>query len=163
MSPTFRLAAAADLHRIVELDRSVRNAADQPEHAADWLEPSAEQVLGAWLAAGECHVVEQGSVIVAYVVLHNHFFHDPIIDILIVGTAWRRRGIGRGMIRYLASVCRPPKLWTSTNLSNQPMQALLASEGFKMSGFIEGLDEGDPELIYLKLIRLCRRFELNRA
>ena len=32
------------------------------------------------------------------------------------------------------------------------MQALLAREGFKMSGFIEGLDEGDPELIYMKLV-----------
>lgn len=28
------------------------------------------------------------------------------------------------------------------------MQALLAAEKFSIAGFVEGLDEGDPELIY---------------
>lgn len=111
-----------------------------------------EAALAAWVAASECHVAEQGGEIVAYGVLHNHFFHVPFIDTLIVGARWRRQGIGRDMVRYLAALARPPKLWTSTNLSNQPMQALLAAEGFVMSGFIEGLDEGDPELIYRKLL-----------
>lgn len=152
MNPTFRLATSADLDSIVALDQSVRAAPGQPEHTADWLEPSAEVALAAWIAAGECHVAERGGEIIAYGVLHNHFFHDPIIDMLIVGAPWRRLGVGRAMVRYLATICRPPKLWTSTNLSNQPMQALLASEGFKMSGFIEGLDDGDPELVYLKLV-----------
>ncbi|MGB3024677.1 N-acetyltransferase family protein [Paradevosia shaoguanensis] len=152
MAPLFRQAGLDDLESIIALDRSVRTAPDQPEHAADWLEPSAEVALRAWVEAGECHVAEEGGSIAAFAVLHNHFFHDPIIDLLIVGAPWRRKGIGSGMVRYLATVCRPPKLWTSTNLSNQPMQALLAREGFKMSGFIEGLDEGDPELIYMKLV-----------
>jgi len=152
MNPTFRTATSVDLNSIVALDRSVRTAAGQPEHTADWLEPSAEVALAAWIAAGECHVAEQGGEVIAYGVLHNHFFHDPIIDMLIVGAPWRRQGVGRAMIRHLATICRPPKLWTSTNLSNQPMQALLAAEGFVMSGFIEGLDEGDPELIYRKLL-----------
>ncbi|GGF18487.1 hypothetical protein GCM10011321_07700 [Youhaiella tibetensis] len=152
MTPRFRLASMTDLDAVVALDRSVRDGSDQPDHAGEWLEPSSEEALAAWIGAGECHVAEIGGRIAAYGVLHNHFFHDPIIDMLIVGAEWRRRGIGRGMVRYLATRCRPPKLWTSTNLSNQPMQALLAAEGFKMSGFIEGLDDGDPELIYLKLV-----------
>jgi len=42
------------------------------------------------------------------------------------------------------------KLFTSTNLSNLPMQSLLAQLNFKLSGVIENLDEGDPELVYFK-------------
>ena len=37
--------------------------------------------------------------------------------------------------------------------SNFPMQRLLATLGFDRSGFIENLDEGDPELVYFKRIR----------
>lgn len=40
------------------------------------------------------------------------------------------------------------ELWTSTNQSNQPMQRLLERLGFLPSGVIEGLDEGDPELVF---------------
>jgi len=41
------------------------------------------------------------------------------------------------------------KLFTSTNLSNQPMQRLLARLGWRSVGIVYGLDEGDPELFYL--------------
>ena len=43
-----------------------------------------------------------------------------------------------------------PKLFTSTNRSNAPMQSLLAKLGYRPSGVIENLDEGDPELVYMK-------------
>ena len=55
-------------------------------------------------------------------------------------------------MRYLGTLCRSDRLWISTNLSNQPMQKLIAGEGFKMSGFIDDLDPGDPELIYHKAV-----------
>ena len=41
------------------------------------------------------------------------------------------------------------KLFTSTNLSNQPMQRLLARLGWRSGGIVYGLDEGDPELFLL--------------
>ena len=40
------------------------------------------------------------------------------------------------------------KLFTSTNQSNTPMQALLALLGYVRSGVIDNLDPGDPELVY---------------
>jgi len=57
------------------------------------------------------------------------------------------------MMRYLESICRTPKLFTSTNLSNLPMQSLLAKLGYKLCGVIHHLDEGDPELVYVKFLR----------
>jgi hypothetical protein len=52
----------------------------------------------------------------------------------------------------LESECRTEKLFTSTNLSNLPMQSLLAKRGYKLSGVIDNLDPGDPELVYFKFV-----------
>ena len=57
------------------------------------------------------------------------------------------------LIRHLINECRTPKLFTSTNQSNFPMQRLLATLGFDRSSFIENLDEGDPEWVYFKRLR----------
>jgi GNAT superfamily N-acetyltransferase len=142
-----RDALSADLPALIALDREVRVGGDQPSHAAEWLDDPAS-FLGACIAAGECVVAELGGVPVGYAVLHYHFFHSGMIDMVIVRQPWRRKGVGRALVRHLADRCTSPRVWISTNLSNTPMQALLAAEGFAMSGFIEGLDEGDPELVF---------------
>jgi hypothetical protein len=49
--------------------------------------------------------------------------------------------------------CKTAKLFTSTNQSNKPMQVLLNRLGYRPSGVIENLDEGDPELVYMKQVR----------
>ena len=43
-------------------------------------------------------------------------------------------------------------MFTSTNQSNLPMQRLCDRLGYVKSGYVENLDEGDPELIYVKLL-----------
>ena len=60
------------------------------------------------------------------------------------------QGIGKQLVAYLEERTDGPELWTSTNLSNQRMQRLLASRGFHITGFIDNLDPGDPELFYFK-------------
>jgi ribosomal protein S18 acetylase RimI-like enzyme len=145
-----RDAIATDLPALLAIDGEVRKAPDQPAHAAEWLDDPAS-VLGGWISAGECVIAEIGGEPAGYAVLHYHFFHSGIIDMVIVRQAWRRQGIGRALVRHLVARCTSPRVWISTNLSNTPMQALLAAEGFSMSGFIEGLDEGDPELVFSKL------------
>lgn len=42
------------------------------------------------------------------------------------------------------------KLFTSTNESNNAMQALLMKRGYAMAGIINHLDPGDPELVFVK-------------
>ena len=143
-----RPAALVDLASVVALDRSVRAAPDQPTHAADWLEPDAESHIRNWIVAGECVVAETAGELAGYAVMHYHFFHSGLIDMVIVGQRFRRRGVGRSLVRHLAALCTSEKVWISTNLSNTPMQRLVDAEGFSMCGFIEGLDPGDPELIY---------------
>jgi len=48
--------------------------------------------------------------------------------------------------------CTTPKLFTSTNLSNLPMQSLLVRRGYRLAGVIHYLDEGDPELVYVTML-----------
>ncbi len=86
--------------------------------------------------------------IAAYGVLTNHFFGSPFIEILMVGSQFRRHGLGIGLISHLRAICSGPKLFTSTNMSNVPMQALLIKAGFKPSGYIDNLDENDPEIVF---------------
>jgi hypothetical protein len=54
------------------------------------------------------------------------------------------------LLQYMESVCQTPKLFTSTNLSNLPMQSLLAKLNYVLSGVIHNLDESDPEIVYFK-------------
>ncbi|MFD7964291.1 hypothetical protein ACFV5J_26165 [Streptomyces zaomyceticus] len=49
-----------------------------------------------------------------------------------------------------ADSCTTSKLFTSANVSNQPMQRLLRRAGWDSVGLVHGLDEGDPELFYLR-------------
>lgn len=67
---------------------------------------------------------------------------------LMVDRAFRGQGVARQLVRQVIGETPGPVLWASTNQSNLPMQGLLTELGFVRSGFIEGLDEGDPELIY---------------
>jgi len=145
-----RPAGDGDLAELLVIDHEVRFAPDQPAHATEWLDPDPAVYIGDWIARGECVVAEMGGGIAGFGVMHYHFFHSGFIDLVMVRPALRRRGIARALVRHLAATCTSPKVWISTNLSNTPMQRLLAAEGFAMSGFIEGLDAGDPELVYNK-------------
>lgn len=105
-----------------------------------------------WVQSGFCYVASQDAKIVAFGVLHHHFFGFGFIEMLMVAPSARRIGIGRSLVRYLAAECETEKLWSSTNQSNLAMQALLVSEGFSQSGIIDNLDPGDPELVFYKML-----------
>ena len=66
-----RPGVPADLASLVELDRSVRTAPDQPSHAADWLEPDAGSRLREWIAAGECVVAEAAGELAGYAAMRT--------------------------------------------------------------------------------------------
>lgn len=68
---------------------------------------------------------------------------------LMVAEGARGQGIGAELLLDAQRQRETAKLFTSTNLSNQPMQRLLARLGWRSVGIVYGLDEGDPELFYL--------------
>jgi GNAT superfamily N-acetyltransferase len=69
------------------------------------------------------------------------------IWVLFVSADFRRMGVGTSLIRYIESKC------TSPNQSNMVMQNLMGKLGFSKTGYVEKLDEGDPELFYFKKVK----------
>ena len=105
------------------------------------------------VASGNCFVAATAGAVIGYGVLNYTFYHHGSIDMLYVHAGHRRRGAGAALLEHMESLCRTPKLFTSTNLSNLPMQSLLAKRGYVLSGVIHNLDEGDPEIVYFKRLR----------
>src|SRR5262245_24869662 len=103
------------------------------------------------VSSGACYVAVENEEVVGYGVLNYGFYDNGCIDALYGHPAYRRRGVGAALIESLESLCQTPKLFTSTNLSNLPIQSLLAKLGYVLSGVIHNLDEGDPEIVYFKI------------
>ena len=134
---SIRLAVNSDADELCALD-------DIAQHSADRL-----AFIRRSVAAATCFVAQAESI-AGYAVLEYSFYEQGFVSMLVVHADWRRRGVGTALMTYIESICRTDKLFTSTNLSNLPMQSLLARLGYRLSGVIQGLDEGDPELVYLK-------------
>jgi GNAT superfamily N-acetyltransferase len=86
----------------------------------------------------------------AFAEVKPDFFGYPFIELLIVGEAYRRRGVGLALMEYLFEICRANRLFTSTNESNTPMRKLLEKAGFTQCGYCDAIDEGDPELFFVR-------------
>ncbi|WP_419343282.1 GNAT family N-acetyltransferase [Achromobacter sp. PD1] len=137
-----RIAQSVDIDSIVELDPIARR------------EPGRRTFIARALAAGQCWAAtaaEDASALVGYGVLDRSFFGHDFIPLIVVKRSARRRGVATAIMRTLELQCQEGKLFTSTNTSNIAMRQLLGRLGFIRSGQIENLDDGDPELVFVKL------------
>jgi ribosomal protein S18 acetylase RimI-like enzyme len=100
--------------------------------------------------AEECLVARFEGVIAGFSVVDRSFYDQRFIALLIVDPDHQRRGIGSALMRAIEARFPGEKLFTSTNASNLKMQALCERLGYVRSGYIENLDEDDPEIIYFK-------------
>jgi N-acetylglutamate synthase-like GNAT family acetyltransferase len=96
------------------------------------------------------YVLEQDGRVIALGILEYTFFEQGFISLVYVDPRERRTGAGEMLLRHLVSACRTPRLFSSTSLTNIPMQALFAKLGFEVSGVVHNLDPKDPELVYYK-------------
>jgi ribosomal protein S18 acetylase RimI-like enzyme len=140
MSIEIRPAGAEDADALVALDSYAQ------------VNPQRRAQIAVWIEAGQCFIAERDGDAVGYCVLTKAFFHSFFIEMLMVDEAERRSGIGTATLRHIIDQLPPgEKLWTSTNESNTPMRGLLARLGFAESGQIDNLDEGDRELVFVRL------------
>lgn len=116
-------------------------------------DPGRRDFIRRVVSAGTCYVAIDEARVRGYAVFDYTFFEQGFVALLYVSATARRHRVGSVLMQYLEDLCESPKLFTSTNLSNHPMQRLLARLGYKLSGVIHDLDEGDPELIYVKYLR----------
>ncbi|MFR9722722.1 GNAT family N-acetyltransferase [Streptomyces sp. MS19] len=143
--PAVRRAGAADAAALMAVD-ALAAAGDEGRRAspARWCGGNAVVLLA-----------EDPTGPLGFAVLEYTFFEQGFLTLLTVTAAARRRGVGRRLLAAVEAECATPKLFTSTNFSNHPMQRLLRSAGWEAAGLLHGLDEGDPELFF-RLARHAR-------
>ncbi|EPO5265237.1 GNAT family N-acetyltransferase [Providencia rettgeri] len=134
MKTNFRVATLIDINAIFSIDTIATT--ERYEDITQWLEQEI------------CYVLEANNEILAYGVLHYYFYSHAFIELLMVNKNHRRQGLGLTLINKLKMQSKTPKIFISTNQSNTATQQLLIKAGFIPSGYIENLDDNDPELIY---------------
>ena len=135
---SIRLAQTADVDAIIALHQIPRHESDR------------ESFIRRSITSKSCYAVIDDGLPIGYAVLEYTFYENGFISVLYLDSKYRRKGIGEELLRYLETVCKTPKLFTSTNQSNAAMQSLLTKLDYVPSGVIHNLDEGDPELVYFK-------------
>ena len=114
------------------------------------LDGNRRQCICEWVSRDSAFVAVVEDAVVGYAVLEYTFFSQGFISMLIIAEEYRRKGVGTALISHLEEICNTDKLFTSTNKSNEPMQALMQSMSYGPSGVVFNLDDGDPELFYFK-------------
>ena len=137
---SIRPATSKDVDVICMFD----HVAQQESHRRAFIRRSIE--------AGFCSVAVTNEQIAGYAVLDYSFYEQGFVSMLYIHPQYRRQGAGVMLMTHLEALCQTAKLFTSTNLSNLPMQSLLARLGYILSGVIHHLDENDPESVYVKYV-----------
>jgi hypothetical protein len=58
--------------------------------------------------------------------------------------------VGSNLLEEVVKRSSSVRIFTSTNQSNSEMIGLLEKTSWQFSGQLQGIDEGDPELIFFK-------------
>jgi ribosomal protein S18 acetylase RimI-like enzyme len=87
---------------------------------------------------------------VGWIAADESFFERTFVWTLWVEEGSRRVGIATALLDAVANTSEGPRTFVSTNASNAPMHALLARSGWSRAGEIDGLDPGDPEVVYFR-------------
>jgi GNAT superfamily N-acetyltransferase len=133
-----RIASSADAQALKDLDTVVPVDSTRAKH------------IDGWLADDQVLVAEVDGQVVGYGVFNHAFFRQGQADMLMIHADYRGQGIGERLLVALEGLCDTPKFWVTTNLSNHRMQQLVTKRGFKACGYIDELDPGDPEIVYVK-------------
>ena len=139
--PQLRRAGPADLDLLAQADPRLATTASYRAHIGE--------LLGAGLSWAA--VNETGAI--GFAIVTRHFFGFPFVDLLVVAETARRHGTGSALMAKCEADHDADRIFTSTNESNAPMRRLLAKADWSVSGVIENLDPGDPELVFVKFRR----------
>lgn len=97
-----------------------------------------------------CLLYQSADTVGGFLLFSNDFFGYSFISLVIVKPSERRQGIASALMIAYIQMAKTAKVFSSTNQSNRRMHQLFHNLGFVKSGFIDNLDEGDPEIIYMK-------------
>ena len=130
-------------------DAAIRPARPSDLAALLAMSPEHEDLIRRAVADERCLLAETGDRMAGFCIADRFYGYD-FLALLFVSTDQRRRRIATALVRAWEARAGSPKLFTSTNESNLPMQRLCDHLGYVRSGLIENLDEEDPEVVYFK-------------
>lgn len=132
-----RRATLGDLDAVLALDRLTPVGHER------------SALLTSRVHSGEVLLVECDLRACAYAVVRpRSFFGRDFIELMAVAPRERRLGLGTLLLHFAVRGASSVRVFTSTNESNVAMTRLLEKERWLLSGRLEGIDEGDPELVY---------------
>ena len=112
---------------------------------------SRTELLTRRVESGAVLIFERDARLLGFAVVRTRtFFGLDFVELLCVAPSDRRTGVGIYLLAEAVAQSSTHRVFTSTNQSNAPMIGLLKSATWQFSGRLEGIDEGDPELIYYK-------------
>jgi len=112
---------------------------------------SRSEYLRTAISEKRCIIQRTEKGIAGFLIFTNDFFENCFISLVIVKPSERRKGVATTLLAFYIEMASTPKIFSSTNQSNTSMHKVFETAGFIKSGFIENLDDGDPEIIYVKL------------
>jgi ribosomal protein S18 acetylase RimI-like enzyme len=136
-----RLAVHTDINQIRRIDSSAQ------------IDESRQGLIEKAIDRGECLIALNDGILVGYAIMNHDFFDRGFVSLIYVDPAHRRCKIGSSLFDECESRCKSTRIFASANLSNLPMQGFLVSREYVLSGTVQNLDEGDPELFYSKKLR----------
>ncbi|MCW1969128.1 MAG: DUF5662 family protein [Anaerolineae bacterium] len=116
--------------------------------------PTRTQYLVQQAMSGQLIIAQHSEMpeIVGYAVFNYGFYDNGFVPLIYVLESQRRHGVGAALLQQVENTCATAKLFSSTNASNTPMQALFGKLGYRHCGALDALDEGDPEWLYVKQV-----------
>ena len=98
-----------------------------------------------------CLIQQSEQGIAGFLIFTNDFFDNNFISLIIVKPSERRKGVATALLAFYVEMADTRKIFSSTNQSNTGMHKVFEAAGFVKSGYIENLDDDDPEIIYVKM------------
>lgn len=139
MSVEIRAANAADLSSILSVDES----AEREERRYDYISRAIRGEHGRSVL-----VLLLDEEMVGFTVT-GEFFGHPFLELIATSASVWRRGVASALMAKLETSIEGDRMFVSANESNDIMRQLLVKRGYRVSGMVEDLDPGDPEIFFV--------------
>ena len=139
MSVEIRPANPGDLKAILEMDPIARREERRHDYVSRALAGDRGMDVRVLVLDGE---------IAGYAIMAEFFGH-PFLERIHTAERFLRRGVAGAIMANIEGLFEGDRMFVSCNESNQPMRTLLVARGYKVSGMVENLDPGDPELFFV--------------
>jgi GNAT superfamily N-acetyltransferase len=139
MAVEIRPAQTGDLKPILDFDP----VADRDERRHGYISGALRGEMGR-----NVRVLLVDDEVLGYAVM-GEFFGHPFLERIATAEPHRRRGVASALMANIEAEFEGDRMFVSTNESNDPMRTLLVKRGYGVSGVVENLDPGDPELFFV--------------